>query len=242
MKLKGPVAALVVGACIATSSVATAQDAEDDASAQFGGLGKAYVGGYLADWGAPQDTLRPLFGDATRIGQANLMAGGGGFLTIGGFVIAGGGHAILVSTSDGDAGELDMIGGGGGLALGYALVRSRDWFIYPYVGGAGYGFTLTLNNTSSEAIEVGRHRLDPGDTIDLVTGFAAMDFGVSIQQLLFFGDGGFSLGLDVGGLVSLTGGDWSDGNGEPVSSVGSARMRGAYFRLTVGGGGFDFSD
>jgi hypothetical protein len=64
--------------------------------------------------------------------------------------------------------------------------------------------------------------------------------GISANRMLFFGnDGGFALGVDAGLLTSIKGGQWErDGGGSVANALERARLRGLYFRLTLGGGGF----
>lgn len=234
---------MILAACTFTSVAASAEEGagDDGKEPHMGGLGKAYAGGFISGWGGLEKSLKPLFGESLHISEASLMVGGGGFGMIGGFVIAGGGHAILTPTVDGAGGEVDVIGGGGGLAIGYAFYRSRDWIVYPYVGGAGYGLTLGLTNDSEENVDLGGEVLEPGESIDLITGFAAVDLGVSAQQLLFFGDGGFALGMDLGVLLSVAGGGFSTVDADEITAVSDTKLRGFYMRMTIGGGGFTFT-
>ncbi|MEQ9322901.1 MAG: hypothetical protein RIF41_27295 [Polyangiaceae bacterium] len=85
--------------------------------------------------------------------------------------------------------------------------------------------------------------VEAGGSADLTAGFITMDFGVSANRMLFFGnDGGFALGFDAGFLTSVVGGQWEAEDGGVATVLERARLRGFYMRLTLGGGGFWFDD
>ncbi|MEZ4444317.1 MAG: hypothetical protein R3B72_34910 [Polyangiaceae bacterium] len=207
-----------------------------------GGLGKAYVGGMALSVGGLEGSLRPHLGTDAAIGDLAAQVGGGGFAMIGGVVLAGGGYGVFVPTSDGAQGGVALGGGGGGVALGYAVVNTREWIVYPSFGVGGFGYTMTITNTGGSPITLGSD--DPiatGEQADFDAGFLTVDMGISANRLLFFGDGGFAVGLDAGFLTSVMSSNWEHGNAV-ADLLERARLRGVYMRLTVGGGGFYFSE
>lgn len=210
----------------------------------FGGLGKAYLGGIGLDLGGLESSLRPLLGADAGIAHLGLQVGGGGFMLIGGVVLSGGGYAIVTPSTNGSQGDVALSGGGGGVALGYAVVNSRQWIVYPYFGVGGYGQTLRVTNVSGTDLQLGaRDVLGPGESGSYDSGFFTADFGISANRLLFFADGGFAVGLDAGFITSAGSTGWErQATGEVADALAWAQLRGAYMRLSLGGGGFFFSD
>jgi hypothetical protein len=162
-------------------------------------------------------------------------------------VLAGGGYGVFVPTTNGQTGDVSLGGGGGGVALGYAVVNNRRWVVYPSIGVGGFGYSLDVTNVSGQSIELGADEtLGPGEAGTYEAGFLTVDIGISANRLLFFDDedgaGGFAIGADAGFLTSVIGGEWATAEGVSADGLDHARLQGAYLRLTLGGGGFFFSD
>jgi hypothetical protein len=239
---------LFVGAAVVAALGRVAPARADEAFA--GGLGKGWIGAVGGHFGDVEDSLRAAdrLGAGAGIGNAGLAVGGGGFAMLGGVVLGGGGFALLVPTTDGERGTADLVGGGGGVELGYALVRNREWIVYPAFGVGGFGFGLEVTNVSGLPIDLGNEVIRAGQRGTYEAGFVFLDFGLRINRLLFFGGddaagaGGFAVGVDAGFLANVMRGDWQNEAGVVVEGLSPARLTGGYMRLTVGGGGFFFCE
>ena len=177
---------------------------------------------------------------ATSPSFGYTIGGGGRALMLRRLVIGGRGFGVFTSRVGGDRGFASVTGGGGGLELGVAAVNRDAWLLIPYVGGGGGGVTVEVDNASDGPLTIADDEEIPvGGQRSYEAGFGYIEFGLATHRLLFFGDGGFALGLDVGGLVSVAPTPWSTG-GRDLEGIDRARLSGGFLRLSIGGGGFLF--
>lgn len=211
--------------------------------ARLGGLGYMQLGTHIGPVGDVEAALTPdaaLGERATSPGFGYTVGGGGRTLILRCLVIGGRGFGVFSARVGGDRGSANITGGGGGLELGVAAVNRDSWLFIPYVGGSAGGLTLEVSSEAEGAVTIADDQPIPGQgsrTYD--TGFGDVEFGLATHRLLFFGEGGFALGFDIGATVSVAPSPWSTG-GQDIDGVERGRLSGGFLRLTIGGGGFWF--
>lgn len=97
----------------------------------------------------------------------------------------------------------------------------------------------SLSNNGNEDIVLGSTQIKPGAKQTITTGFPYLEVGIGLQRLLFDDEqrGGFIVGVGSGTQISARG-RWTDESDREAAGVNDARLFCAFFRLTVGGGGF----
>lgn len=229
-------------------TVAHAHDgaSHDDAGprrARLGGLGFMQLGTHIGPVGDIAGALRDpnALGDRATSPEFGYTIGGGGrALLLRRLVIGGRGFGVFTPRVGGDRGFATVSAGGGGFELGVAAVNRNAWLLIPYVGGGAGGVTVEVSNDSESSLTIADdEEIPPSGQRTYDAGFGYIEFGLATHRLLFFGDGGFALGLDVGGVVSVAPTAWSTGARE-LDGIDRARLSGGFLRLTIGGGGFSF--
>ena len=196
--------------------------------------------GPIADIAGTLRDPNALGGRATSPEFGYTIGGGGRALLLRRLVIGGRGFGVFTPRVGGDRGFARVTAGGGGFELGVAAVNRDAWLLIPYVGGGGGGVTVEVANESDAPLTVADDEEIPvRGQRSYDAGFGYIEFGLATHRLLFFGSGGFALGLDVGGIISVAPGPWSTG-GRDLDGIDRARVSGGFLRLTIGGGGFTF--
>lgn len=184
-----------------------------------------------------RDALGPR---AVSPGFGYSVGGGGRALMLRRLMVGGRGFGVFSSRVGGDRGFATVGGGGGGLELGIAALNRDAWLLIPYVGGGAGGVTLDVSNDSDAPLAIGDDEPIPaGGQRSYEAGFGYVEFGLAAHRLLFFDSGGFALGVDIGGLVSVSPSKWSTSSRE-VEGIDSARLSGGFVRFSIAGGGFSF--
>lgn len=239
---------LCIAACVLLAPGLVHAHGDHDAEpkqhrARLGGLGYMQLGTHIGPVGDVEGALTPAsaLGDrATSPGFGYTIGGGGRLLLMRRLVIGGRGFGVLSGRVGGDRGSASVTGGGGGLELGVAAVNRDSWLLIPYVGGGGGGLTLEVSNESGAPLTIADDESIPsGGSRTYDAGFAYMEFGLATHRLLFFGEGGFALGFDVGATISVAPSAWTT-SGRDIGGIDRARLSGGFLRLTLGGGGFWF--
>lgn len=228
-------------------TMATASTACPHPPAEWGGFGHAFFGGMLNSYGNFENEMaqpRVLGSDFTMSTVAPQFGGGGWVMLAGTFMVGGRGMGFVVDAANTQGASVALSGGGGGLTLGYAAINQDSNLLYPYFGFGGYGFSIEMTNKlASQSIAFGSEAVLADATQTFETGFFAFEFGVGFQRLLFFGDGGFTVGAEGGLLVPVGQDNWRvEGEDIDVSGLEDFGISGGYLRVTLGGGGFIFGD
>jgi len=178
------------------------------------------------------------------VAPTGLVLGGGGGMLWGRAWLGGKGYGLFVDAVDSNTATTSLSGGGGGGELGYAVVATDRWLVIPFFGLGGFGYSVHVTNTSSAAMPIyARESIPAGAEAAYSAGFMTGELGVRVTRLLPLGrsatgKGGFVLGAELGYTSSLQRGAWESNRG--VASPESAELRGGYFRLVIGGGGFQY--
>ena len=182
-----------------------------------------------------------VFGVGYDAAPAGLIYGGGGGGLWNRLWIGGKGFGMYVATASTDRGTSTLTGGGGGGELGYAVIANHEWIVVPFFGLGGLGYGLKVKNSSPVGLTVyPRETIPSGGEQTYTAGFFTGELGLRATRLLFSGGGGFTVGAELGYMSSLQRAAWASASGS--SSPESAELRGAYFRVLIGGGSLSFRE
>lgn len=169
-----------------------------------------------------------------------LVFGGGGGALISRVWVGGKGFGLYVDSVNTSRGTTTLTGGGGGGELGYAVIANQHWLIVPFFGAGAFGYSLTVQNATNGPMPI------PGQTIaangegKYTAKFITGELGIRASRLILWGNAGIMVGAEVGYMSSLQRAAWEGENGSAPPE--SAELRGGYFRLLIGGGGFSFRE
>jgi hypothetical protein len=208
----------------------------------FGGLGYASVGLMTGGFSAMQATLSQgnVLGGGYDTAPTGFVFGGGGGVLFNRLWVGGKGFGMIIDTPNSTRGTAKLSGVGGGGEIGYAAIASPQWLVVPFVGVGGFGYSLNVSNSSNKnALPVySGESIAPGAETKYTAGFFTGEIGIRVSRLLFSGSGGLIVGAEMGYLSSLQRAAWESSAGNGSSAPESAELRGGYFRLIIGGGGF----
>ncbi|MBW2529793.1 MAG: hypothetical protein JRI23_36790 [Deltaproteobacteria bacterium] len=246
--MTAPHCRVLVAATLICAGNLAANDAYADEGPDFvwGGLGYAMAGAMVGEPGSLGDELVATLGPGANPGEFFPMLGGGGWMLIGDrFMLGGKGFGIWLPSVEGELGSATISGGGGGFEIGYALLSEPEWLAFPFLGAGGVGLGLTIDNaTTDTTLQFATNDEIPGGgSRTYEGGFFYLEAGVGFQHLMMWGEdgegqGGWALGGEAGLMVSSFNSRWGDDSETALNGVDSVRLDGAFFRLTVGGGGF----
>ncbi len=117
-----------------------------------------------------------------------------------------------------------------------ALASDR-WLVVPYAGVGGFGYNLAIKNTTRDVPVFPGGELPTGSSRNYSSGGMTGELGLRVNRLIFWGNSGMTVGAELGYMASLTRDAWSTGS---AAGPDSGAIRGLYFKLNVGGGGFFF--
>lgn len=214
--------------------------------AEWGGFGHAFFGGALNGYGNFENEMAAprALGDDFSISPLGMQFGGGGKFLIAGTILVGGkGMGWAMSADQSQGANVSLTGGGGGFDIGYAAYNQDQNLLYPYFGLGGYALEIEMQNRlATQSIAFGSARVAPDATDTFSAGFFTFDFGVGFQRLLFFGDGGLTVGAEGGVMIPILRGAWQGEDENEISGLEELGVSGGYLRITLGGGGFIFGD
>jgi len=205
----------------------------------FGGLGYLSVGLMTGGFSALQTSLSQssALGGGYDAAPTGFVFGGGGGVLINRLWVGGKGFGMLVDTPNSTRGSAKLSGAGGGGEVGYAVVASPHWLVVPFVGVGGFGYSLTVSNTGNNPLPVySGETIARGGESTYTAGFMTGELGLRVSRLIFWGNAGLMVGAEMGYLSALQRAAWESSSG--TSAPESAELRGGYFRLIIGGGGF----
>lgn len=205
----------------------------------LGGLGYASVGLMTGGFSAMQNTLSQstALGGGYDAAPTGFVFGGGGGVLLNRLWVGAKGFGLLVDTPNSSRGSAKLSGIGGGGEVGYAVVASPHWLVVPFVGVGGFGYSLKVTNAGSNPLPVyANETIGRGAETKYTAGFVTGELGIRVSRLLFWGNSGLMVGAELGYLSALQRAAWESSSG--TSAPESAELRGGYFKLLIGGGGF----
>ena len=204
----------------------------------WGHFSPGFFAGQVLNLGAQLEKPE-LLGPGAAPGSMAWSLGGGGKIYVAGVLLGGKGYTYVVPETSTDRGGAAVTGGGGGFDIGYAILRQRHVLLYPFIGIGGAGVDLEISNHSKQELQFGEgDPIAPGEKQRYTAGFMTFDLGLGVQTILHQYEGGLILGAEVGYITTTAGTSWTDQNEKEIEGVDAAAYSGAYFRLTIGGGGF----
>jgi hypothetical protein len=209
----------------------------------IGGFGYASVGMMTGGFSAMQSTLSQAasIGPGYDAAPTGIVFGGGGGALLNRIWVGGKGFGAYIDSVNTNRGTSTLTGAGGGGELGYAAVANGHWLVVPFFGVGGFGYTLKVQNATTTPLQAGTAQAIPvGGEAKYTASFLTGEIGLRISHLIFWGNAGLMVGAEVGYLSSLQRAAWTADSGNSPSE--SAELRGGYFRLLIGGGGFKFRD
>jgi len=229
--------AAVMATLVAKS--ADAQEQPKGASIRFGGAGYLMPGVRQLRLGPLNDRLNEA--GYSSIGQTALSLGGGGHVMVGRFRIGGEGHFLAGISGDGERGDTraSVSGGYGMFRLGYAVLATERFSLYPMLGVGGGGMSVSFKQQG--AAEFGQVLADPRRDATVTRGGLLLDaaLGADYRVALSSKDGDEAF-LLLGARGSYTFapamGGWSSSGGS-VSGGPEVGLSGPSVHLLIGVGG-----
>jgi hypothetical protein len=239
---KGIIVGLCLVLCLAAFPV-FGQETETPAKKDMGELGMGYfmLGYDMPDIGALNSALKtagyPTFSDKF------VTLGGGGHSFIRRFLLGGEGHAMVGEDQSVTLNETEykvsFNGGYGFFDIGYAVISTPRFHVYPFLGIGGGGYTLRITKNDKPTFD--SVMVNPGNNSNLSIGGLMLQFGIGVDYFLPMseredGVGGPMIGLRAGFLLTPIKGDWFL---EDIEILGGPHLgiKGPYVRLMLGGGG-----
>lgn len=173
-------------------------------------------------------------GDYTPPSLSQTLGGGRRALLVGRAILLGQGCGLFGLGGSSLDGDIEVMGGGGGLSVGLAALNTARRLLYPCVGMLGHGVLALIRNVATEQA-VGARTMAAGERVLLEGGGWVADLGLGLQQQFWGGDGGgMTLGYQMGLWIPLTESGWVE-NGDAVGGLEKAPPSFCP-RLHVGGG------
>jgi hypothetical protein len=195
-------------------------------------------GGFITgEFSALQASLTPSLGAGYDTAPAGFMYGGGGGIFLGPVWLGGKGYGMHVSTTPHSLADTSLTASGGGGELGFALA-TRRFLLVPFVGLGGFSYKLHVTDKSGALQVFQGETLSPGNSADFTASLLVGEVGLRANRLILFGEGtflgGVGVGAELGYMAALSRDAWAGNN---AAASESASVRGAYFRIVVGGVG-----
>lgn len=205
----------------------------------YGGFGY-FLGGYQTmDLSALNDAMMQKGYPELQNGSVSI--GGGGYYLLRNWMIGGEGCGLPGSTSENASYKVSLGGGYGFFNVGYLVLKTPGFSLYPIVGIGGGGMTVALREKTANTPAFGQILDDPGRETYLNNGGFMLNFSLLAHYLVLGtkttdGSGGFILGLKAGFILNLDGDNWYLDN-QTMSQTPASSISGPYFSLVIGGGG-----
>ncbi|MCS7298297.1 MAG: hypothetical protein NZ611_08825 [Bacteroidia bacterium] len=121
--------------------------------------------------------------------------------------------------------------------IGFALINKNLWLFYPYVGYQVGTYELRYMNYFTEPIYFGRNQeVRPLEKRVYSSALGLAEVGIGLRR--FRRGEGLTLmwGVDVGGMLSPSSGQWKASEGPDPDGVSAPRLSGGYLRFSLGFG------
>ena len=202
------------------------------------GMGDFMVGMNMLDLGDLNNSLAAQ--GYTEMDESFFAIGGGGYGIFKNIIIGGEGTGIMTKSESSGALKTSLAGGYGLFNLGYAVVSSHNFKLYPLIGFGYGGMQLKIKDTSSipafdELLENPRTMSELNTDGFLFNVALGADF-LQIMGRDEDGEGGIVIGARVGYMISPFMNDWKLDDAD-IGGGPDTGLTGFYFRLIFGGGG-----
>jgi opacity protein-like surface antigen len=231
-------ACAAVLATVAANNAAAEEPAKPEAD-RFGGAGYLMPGVRQLQLDPLNETLAEA--GYSSIGQTALSLGGGGHVMVGRLRIGGEGHFVTSLGGDGSRGDtrVNVSGGYGMFRLGYAVVATERFSLYPMLGVGGGGLTVSFTQQGSTNFD--QVLADPGRDASMSRGGFLFDAALGADYRIAVsheGDGeGFMLvGLRGSYAVAPVMAGWTSAGGS-VAGGPDVGLAGPSVHLLIGFGG-----
>lgn len=227
---------LALSAAEPADTVSPREDQTEWPQPRWGGFGYATVGVAFGDYGRTDRSLA--LPGPVEWSRGSLIVGGGGRLLIAGRLLLGGkGFALMQPQVHTDSARTWMLGGGGGLELGFVVVNRRGWLVFPTFGVGGLGWSLEILNRGTAPIQAGDRTLAAGGRLEASAGHPYIDVGIGAVRRWWRGMGGPIHGLHAGLMVATSDGRW-EADRAALTGLAPVSLAVGYLRVELGGGGF----
>lgn len=251
-KTTGFILTLFISCALYTPTPTEASDWGDDegevqtGTPDWGGFGFFSPGVFMGAVESVEQALESesVLGPPAGIGVAGWTIGGGGWsLMAERFLLGGHGFGMFYPSASTNRGTAVVTGGGGSFDVGYAILNQDQWLLFPFLGAGGMDFTVEITNESSNPMSLGAaDEIPVAESRSFNFGFWTFEAGVGLQRLFHDGLGGFQLGAELGFIMSVSEGQWYNAIDESAVAVSKAGLMGGFFRITIGGGGFELTE
>ena len=188
----------------------------------------------------PVDELLQFHPEAPKMSTSNIWLGGYGYFQFNRFIVGMKGGGFYGSEQTDVNYSYRMGGGMFAVDLGYKVLHTESYSLYPVlgIGGGGIGYsisdradvTLGSDNTpilNEASYNYGSVLFDIGARFEKSFGYESGDCGA----------GGGMVGLELGYMFSPSKDKWTTSSGASVINAPDYSMNGFYIRLLIGGFG-----
>ena len=241
--MKHIVNCIIAVLCLVVILAASPLEGQEIKPAAKGEMGMGYfmLGYDIPDLGELNSVLKtagyPTFSDQF------ITLGGGGHSMVHCFILGGEGHAMVGDDQSVILGEteykVNLSGAYGFFDIGFAVISTPRFHLYPFLGIGGGGYTLQITKNDKPTFD--SVLVNPGLNSNLSSGGFMLQVGVGLDYFLPVseredGVGGPVIGLRAGYLLTPIKGDWILQDTEILGGP-NLGIKGPYVRLMLGGGG-----
>ena len=237
---------VVFAAIVAVLSFTAVSQGQEEASEvkEKGGMGYTILGSSMMDIGNLNAKLES--NGYTRLSENYFCVGGGGHSIINKrWIIGGEAYSLLgedVTSTDFRASTYIFQGF---TDIGYIVLAKKGFSVYPLMGLGGGLMTLTFSEKDA-SYSFDDVLNDPRRGTTLTAGGFLINLALGADYYFKLGEneegnGGFLLGVRAGYILAPFKSGWGMFDNE-LSGAPEISMTGAFFRIILGGGGFEKED
>lgn len=175
------------------------------------------------------------------IEDRGLGLGGGGWGTVGRWLVGGEGHGLMTPAREAGGIQTKLTAGYGMFDVGYLVVATESFDLFPMLGVGGGATVLDITQTG--AFEFDGVLTDPGRGSRL----RGASFALSLSMGAVFkapgrqrrrgGEGGLAVGARAGYVFATDPDEWKLNDEGSVAGVPNVSFRGPFASLMIGGWG-----
>lgn len=176
-----------------------------------------------------------------ELSNGSMSIGGGGHYLVKNWLLGGEGFGLPGSRVENDEYIVSHTGGYGFFDIGYLVVKTPSFFLYPILGIGGGGMTVNLKEKDEQTTVFGDILENPGRETNMDNSGFMLNFSF-LANYMIYGEkedtysGGFILGIKAGYILNLDGNNWYQ-NQDKLTQTPSSGISGPYVTLVFGGGG-----